>query len=54
MSIFVIDEHPLMREALMALLARMGFTAVELGNIAAAAEAAKERTGNIQCPAGGP
>lgn len=41
MSIFVIDEHPLMREALMALLARMGFTAVELGNIAAAAEAAK-------------
>ncbi|MES2281199.1 MAG: response regulator transcription factor [Pseudomonadota bacterium] len=41
MSIFVIDEHPLMREALVALLARMGFTAVELGNIAAAAEAAK-------------
>lgn len=41
MSIFVIDEHPLMREAIAALLARMGRPAVELGNIAAAAEAAQ-------------
>ncbi|MES2911348.1 MAG: response regulator transcription factor [Pseudomonadota bacterium] len=40
MSIFVIDEHPLMREAIVALLARMGYPAVELGDIAAVAEAA--------------
>lgn len=40
MSIFVIDEHPLMREAIVAVLARMGHPAVELGDVAAATEAA--------------
>lgn len=41
MSIFVIDEHPLMREALVALLARTGHPAIGLGRLAAATEAAQ-------------
>ncbi|MES2189136.1 MAG: response regulator transcription factor [Pseudomonadota bacterium] len=41
MSIFVIDEHPLMREALGAMIGRMGHSAVELANVAALAGAVK-------------
>ena len=41
MSIFVIDEHPLMREALVTLLARTGHPAIGLGRLAAATEAAQ-------------
>ena len=41
MSIFVIDEHPLMREAVAGLLGKMGHPAVELDNVAASAAAAQ-------------
>ncbi len=41
MSIFVIDEHPLMREAVAALLGRMGHPAIELADIAGAEKAAQ-------------
>ncbi len=39
MSIFVIDEHPLIREAIGAMMGRLGHSAVELPNLAAVTQA---------------